>query len=546
LRLRTWCWRIASIIALVVATVVGAATAAQAHAILETTTPAAGSVVPAAPHQVALTFGESVGVSTNDIQVFNDRLVRVDTGGAHQLTSHSDTVRVRLDPRLPHGTYTVTWRVVSADGHPVSGGFTFSVGAPSHIRGNVPGLGGGSATVGLLLGGARLLGYAGLIAGPGALTFLLLWPAGLADRRARRIIVTGLGTSVVAVVALFAIQGPYSQGQSISHLFADGSTSLVASSHYGHVLFARLALVVVLCVAATPLFHGSRVAHYVAGAAVVMLPVTWAVAGHGGAGSNAPLAALSESIHVAAVTIWLGGLLMLLAVLLPRPDAGVQLLVLPRFSNVALGCVTAIIATGTYQEIREVGLSLTALTTTTYGRLVLAKIAALAIIIVIASYSRSAVDALRASAGAEQPSHQFRVGVTAEVLFAIAALVFTSILVNTRPAKETVGETSRFTLVGSGLSLRVKVSPTRRGPATINIAAFDSSGHPQPLVDVTGSLSLPSRGVNSLPVVFAGTRGSSHVQALTAFPVSGTWHLSLEVQTSPIAATDFAANFNVR
>lgn len=245
-RLSRWLARAAVIAGLGGGLVIGSAAAAQAHAVLERTSPAEGSVVSAAPRQVTLTFGEDVGVTGDDVQVYDDQLHRVDTGHAGHITGRGDTVGVALRPGLPHGTYTVTWRVISADSHPVSGGYTFSIGAPSHVAVTVAGLGGGSRTVGVLLGAMRFLGYLGLIAGPGGLAFLMLWPAGQRDRPTRRIITSGLVLSVVAAAGAFVLEAPYGQGQPLSKAFDSGALNDVVGSRYGHALLIRLGLFLVL------------------------------------------------------------------------------------------------------------------------------------------------------------------------------------------------------------------------------------------------------------------------------------------------------------
>ena len=56
-------------------------------------------------------------------------LHRVDTGKIERLDGN--VIRAALKPKLLDGGYVVAWRVVSADAHPISGGFTFRVGAAS-------------------------------------------------------------------------------------------------------------------------------------------------------------------------------------------------------------------------------------------------------------------------------------------------------------------------------------------------------------------------------------------------------------------------------
>jgi copper transport protein len=154
----------------------------------------------------------------------------------------------------------------------------------------------------------------------------------------------------------------------------------------------------------------------------VALAATYAVTGHAVAGSNRLLALTSYLVHVSAMSLWLGGLLMLTLVVLRAPEPG---LVVRRFSPVAASCVLTLVATGTFQAWRQIG-SWAALTGTTYGRELLVKLGLVALALVAAGFSRAWVR------GRETP---VRVSIAAEVLLGIAVLVVTSTLVATEPAR---------------------------------------------------------------------------------------------------------------
>src|SRR5262249_6329967 len=99
--------------------------AASAHATLLGTVPARGAQLEQAPPQVELRFDEAVEAAFGSLKVFDGNGTPVHTGAA---TSRGTRVAVKLPPDLKDGTYTATYRVISADGHPVSGGFVFSIG----------------------------------------------------------------------------------------------------------------------------------------------------------------------------------------------------------------------------------------------------------------------------------------------------------------------------------------------------------------------------------------------------------------------------------
>ena len=122
--------------------------AAGAHARLITTEPANDAVLEQSPRFVLLRFDEPVETAFGAIRVYDSRARRVDAGKVERPSEKE--ARIKLERRLARGTYTATWRVVSADGHPVSGAFVFHVGAPSANPAGVAAqvLGGGTPTLG--------------------------------------------------------------------------------------------------------------------------------------------------------------------------------------------------------------------------------------------------------------------------------------------------------------------------------------------------------------------------------------------------------------
>lgn len=113
---------------------------ASAHAALTGSDPQDGAVVATAPTQITLTFSEQVALGTDSIRVLDPSGKRADTKAAPRDLHSGSTVKygVALRDGLGNGTYTVAWQAVSADSHPVSGAFTFSIGAPSETSVALP------------------------------------------------------------------------------------------------------------------------------------------------------------------------------------------------------------------------------------------------------------------------------------------------------------------------------------------------------------------------------------------------------------------------
>ncbi len=168
--------RRAAILAVTLLALALAPAVASAHATLEATVPARGARLARAPAQVTFRFDESVEASFGALRVFDARGHQVQTGAAFHPGGRGSEVAVRLRPGLGDGSYTATYRVISADGHPVSSGFVFAVGDAAP----------GGKSVDQLLAGqssgpvtdtafsvVRAVQYAAIALGLGALVFLL-------------------------------------------------------------------------------------------------------------------------------------------------------------------------------------------------------------------------------------------------------------------------------------------------------------------------------------------------------------------------------------
>ena len=117
---------VAACLGLLLTAQVAAGGPASAHSRLQTTVPAAGAAVDASPAAITLTFNEPVSVTYSEVTVTGPD-PDLGTWQTGKLISHGKTVTQAVNPLGPAGVYEVTWRVVSTDGHPVRGTFTFTL-----------------------------------------------------------------------------------------------------------------------------------------------------------------------------------------------------------------------------------------------------------------------------------------------------------------------------------------------------------------------------------------------------------------------------------
>ncbi|QFR02757.1 copper resistance protein CopC/CopD [Streptomyces phaeolivaceus] len=213
----------------------------SAHAALTGSDPQQGSVVKEAPDQVSLTFSENVAMSDGSVRVYDPKGKEADTGEVTDLGGNS--YAVGLHSGLPDGTFTVTYQVVSADSHPVSGAFTFSVGAPSKTTVAVPENEAGGGIVGGLYGFARYLSYAGFILLVGGAAFVLAcWQRGAGVRPVQRLVVSGWLALATATLAMLLMRGSYAGSGKLGDIFDLGLLSQVLQTKTGAALVSRLLL----------------------------------------------------------------------------------------------------------------------------------------------------------------------------------------------------------------------------------------------------------------------------------------------------------------
>ncbi|MFI7355877.1 copper resistance CopC/CopD family protein [Streptomyces avidinii] len=392
-----------ALVAALLALALGGAGPAFAHAGLSGSDPADGSVLQAAPKQVTLTFTESVSFSDDSLRVLSPKNERANPRPAQHVDGKENTARVELSDELPQGTYTVAWRVVSADGHPISGAFVFSIGKPSGTAVVVETGSLDDTAAGRLYGFLRYVAYSGLALLVGAAAFVLVcWPTAGAVRSVRRLLAVGWVALVVSTVALLLLRGPYETAGALTSAFDPSRLGRTVTGRPGIALIARLVLLAGAAVllrrlavrldrhedGEVPGDLGGRV-RLVGAVLALALAFTWASAEHASAGIQVPLAIPVAVLHLLAMGVWLGGLITLALLLRRREPAGsdIPASAIGRFSTLAFTAIAVLVGTGMYQSWRQVG-SWEALSTTSYGRILAVKIAAVVLVLGVAYFSR--------------------------------------------------------------------------------------------------------------------------------------------------------------
>ncbi|NUR58262.1 MAG: copper resistance protein CopC [Catenulispora sp.] len=538
---------------------VAAAPAASAHATLVSTDPTDGALLATAPARVTVTFSEAVELQLGALRVFAPDGTQVEVGSAEHLDGKPDTASVALKGDLKNGTYVVSWRVISADSHPVRGGWTFSVGTKS-----APNSGGtdaaphGDRTVGLLFGVARWLAYLGFAAMTGAAFLLIAFAPKLAgDARVRRLIGGGWLVLLFGTVAALLLQGPYGGGFGLDRAFDVDVLRATLDTRLGRALAWRLILLgavgVVVSWIATRLTEAEvRTRQLVGGLAALLaagLAVTWSIADHSGTGSQVGLALPADVLHLLAMATWVGGLTALAIAILAGTtnlDADERLIVVRRFSTTAFVAVCVLATTGVYQGWRQVR-HWDSLFGSDYGRMLIIKSSIFLVLLSLGYLAR------RILAATSPDLARLRRSVAAEFGLALVVLAVTALLVESQPPGDSpakakpVSATSPFdtgSANGSG-TVNITLDPARVGQDELHIYVLDKNGTLESVPEVTASLALPTQQLGPLPVKLDQTGPGHYTGASTVVPVPGKWQVLVTVRTTDIDQATVILNIDV-
>jgi putative copper export protein/methionine-rich copper-binding protein CopC len=400
---------------------------AGAHAALESSSPAAGSTVTELTH-IDLRFREAVEPAGSHVWI-TDAAGYLELAAPAHLDGDRATLTVAVPP-LGEGEYEVVWHSVATDGHAEQGSFGFRFAPPpapaeaapadpaadappdtslaiplDRIAGVGPppaaphGHGPGEATTGLARGALD----ASVAVLMGGLAFLVVvWPRGLGLHRARQLLWAAAGVAAIASIELTAFQHAGATGSSTLAALAPGQLVEAMDFRFGRVAVARLLLIaasmVLVARLAAARTRGRPSARWRAGALLVVLALgeTLVLLGHGS--GVVSLEAAARLVHLVGISAWVGGLVMLVAVVLPRQRADELLAVVPRFSRFATAAIAVLALGGAVLSVDLVG-SLGALTGTPYGRALVAKLVLVGLLLVVAAASRSHVRACLRAAG---------------------------------------------------------------------------------------------------------------------------------------------------
>lgn len=497
-----------------------AATPAAAHANLVGTQPAYGTVLAPEHDEVSVTFDEPVTAAGTGLTVLGRDGDRVTTGDI-RYADGDRTVRATLPAGLPDGTYLLSWVVLSADGHTIGGSSVFGVGVPPDTTLRAPAPDPLLAALDTMVRLLSALGYLGIVLGVGVpLVVAICAPAPPSAVRRLGLLGAALVT-VTAAVTLTLTPGRLAgtAGWTDPTTWRSVLTSTTGLAAVVRILGGGLLAATLMRTPDTSWRRGmsrSGVAGIVAASAILM---SVAASGHAIAAPDTALTVTVTAAHLAAMTVWGGGVVA--ALLLWRGADRVA--ALRRFGPVAIGAVAVLVVTGTVRALRSID-PLPALWSTSWGRLLLLKLALVALALVLAAAIRHRQRT--------HPDHRTRPLLYTEAATLGAVLLTSATLAGIAPAAATYDPPVHTTIGLGALTAILDVDGAKAGDQEFTVHLRDATGTPLEVRDLTARLTGPDGAVVvDLPLrrVTPPDRGPDHFTGRTRVPGPGEWRLRLTV-----------------
>ncbi len=494
---------------------------ARAHAVLLETSPAAGAVVARAPDVIMLRFDEPV----RPIAV---QVLRAEDEVALPLppVEATDTrLSLPLPDGLPDGSYVLSYRVTSADGHPVAGSFVFSVGAApgTAIAAPVDPYDVAWQWLGVA---ARSLWYGSLLLAAGLALFLALIraPPDLAPR---------LGRTLIWLASAGLASGPLLLAAEGGALLGGPPGSLLSAEAWQLALGSSVFWTVVTAAAGLTLLILARTRRSLLLAGALLVALSFGLSGHAATAGPRWLTVPVLGLHTLCAAFWVGALWPLLLIL---RRGGAKMLV-EAFSTLALPAVACLILAGSVLAVLQLE-AWSALFTTDYGRRLTLKLALVAGLLGLAALNRLVLTPLLGRS--RRAPRWLRLTIGAELALAAGVVVLTASLGAVPPPRalalqaaadggqgEARADFATYA-TAQGFNLVLVATPATAGTNRIDLYFTGADGRPANAKAAELAATLPERGVEALRFDALPVE-PGHFRADANLPLAGNWQVRADL-----------------
>lgn len=494
---------------------------AHAHATLTGSEPFDGEVLDRAPSTVSLKFNEPVSLISATLIGPGGK-----TLGLDQPESANAIITLHLPSALATGSYALSWRAVSDDGHPIAATVSFAVGkesaTPRAAQAVVP-----DSKVATALWMARLLLFTSLFFGVGGAAFRLL--AGELPHQASTFCRFALAIGLVAAPAVVGLQGLDLLGAPLMGLLEASVWSTGFASPYANT--AALSACAIVCGLAALHFRDTRVSVPINLAGLILLGLSVCMSGHASVAEPRWLSNAALFMHATSIAWWIGALLPLMLFLrLDRRTAAPPLI---RFSRYIPYALVPLVVSGVILAVLQLGPP-GASWSSPYGLIFATKLVLVAVLFAIAAWNRWVLTA-PAAAGNRHAQGLMRRGIAAEIMLFVLILALVSTWRFTPPPRALALEAptaAELRIDAQGLEAVVQVVDATVGTNDILVRIKRPDAAAGEATSVRISLQPPDSSL--APVIRqAELSGQGEWRASRiALAVPGIWTIRIDVRVS--------------
>jgi copper transport protein len=439
---------------------------------------------------------------------------------------------------LQRGTHVLSWRVISADGHPVGGSLMFSIGAPSAQ----PAANADSRAergVRTVLWAVKVVLYVGLFAGIGG-AFFCAWIADpVSRRRSQPWLLVLLAAGLVAAPASVALQGVDALDLPLSGVTQKVSWETGLETSYGlTAIAAAFALFAgfFACVA-----ESARIARGLALLGLLGVGLALSLSGHASTAQPQLVSRPALFLHAVCVAFWIGALLPLA---LGVRDAGKRAAPsgvgeVRRFSNAIVPVVVLLVLTGLWLAFVQLD-RIDALWTTSYGQVLACKLAAVIALFALAAANRYwLVPKFESSGGAA--ARRFAISIAFELIIALMILGLVALWRFTPPPRALAADAPVSVHIhGEKAMAQIEIERAKPQSPQASVLVLDGAFQPLAAKEVTLVLANPAAGIEPIRMNATRADSSGGAEANTSswrigdlrIPVAGRWNLRVEILIS--------------